>query len=691
MPYSIDPQTGLPVDEQGNLVDAATAGSDTVSESDYPQQYDPNEIDFTPEEAAQVPDGEETQMPAMDVGTDTKQSVSYRGMTPGGLKRSGSLFDRAEARAGQEFAPIAEDTARSIAQTKIAYNERADAIQQIAKASKESSDRQADLLIRQLDFQEHQKELEEQAAAESHAVSQAYITQYREQLAAVNQLAQMNANPLAQLSGGQALGLAGAQFAQGFLKAAYGIGIDVSGQVDKWIDRELQQHQMKVQNMRQGAQDTLHLYDIARQSSQDDYEARQRYRGFVIQGLKTAIEIEAQRFESGVADARAQEQTANLAIEALKTEQTLKDNAYNKYMQMKQLQIQRASQEGQLAISQASLAEQRRHHGELEKAASAKAEKAGDVREFRDPTTGKLLGTISKGQLGDEKRYEKASGAEEAYRLQKPLMDRAVQLYNEASKKGILGEKWWLATDPVAREFHNTITKMAMHTQLAQSGKSSTDQEFARIMGLFPIDKTLQLGGNDKIIINYLEDERNKYDSAIKEYTDAPAGYDQTNRPSADPKTKAMHEAYTKGGAPVTSFGEREYEVAADATGDYQESGQTRQGRDFGSQALRIQASNAWHHLMGTPDAPENHEAVDHMVAAVVDPSMLRRLPQFKDQLPSDEELQKEGMEALQRMASEHVSGDGSLSDDNFLYAKKWLEVLQKDPEGAAKLLHNSW
>src|SRR5690606_37884280 len=147
--------------------------------------------------------------------------------------------------------------------------------------TREFQQREQELQQQVISFNQQAVELEQRMAAQAQAERAAYLAQYKEQLALVKQLALQSGNPMGQLSRAEAIGLAGAQFAQGFL-AAQGVNIDVAGQVDRWVERSIAEHQMKIQNARTAAQETLHLYEIARQNSQDEWEARQRYRGFVI-------------------------------------------------------------------------------------------------------------------------------------------------------------------------------------------------------------------------------------------------------------------------------------------------------------------------------------------------------------------------------------------------------------------------
>src|SRR5574338_251137 len=271
-------------------------------------------LDWLDHPAADVPmPGESDSTPVTDLASyrGPKASASFRGMTDDGLRRAKGLYGEADQRAA---ARVDADTAYSQAQADKAREHLTavgDAYNNEIDRTAEFQRRNDELQRQVIDFNRGAAALEQQLAGEAHAERAGYIAAYKEQLAVVKQLAMQSGNPINQLSRGEAFGLAGAQFAQGFL-AAQGINIDVAGQVDRWVDRSIQEHQMKIANARASADDQLHLYQIARQNSQDEWEARQRYRGFVIAGLQTAIQLNAQRFQSDVAMARAQEHIARL-------------------------------------------------------------------------------------------------------------------------------------------------------------------------------------------------------------------------------------------------------------------------------------------------------------------------------------------------------------------------------------------
>jgi hypothetical protein len=460
-------------------------------------------------------------------GSKVSVSGSHSGMTAAGMKRSKGLFADAEAKAKEDYAPIAEQTRQFGERYAQLARDQANTVNELAALHKEHGQRMGALLQREMDFNQHQSDLELKAAADSKVVREQYLGQYQQQLAAVRQLAAQNANPLGQLGPGQALGLAAAQFAQGFLSAAYKINVDVSGQVDKWIDRELQQHQLRIQNARQDAEGTFHLYEVARQSSQDDFEARQRYRGFVLEGLKTQISQEANTFQSSLADSQAKESLAKLDTELLKTQQGLADNAQNKWLQIQQMRIGEAASQGHLAIERDKAAAEAAHYKAMEKAAGAKNTRIT----FMDPrnvqkdaegnaiTGGKVQWAIKEGLPKEvtDKIYERVMGAQQGYDEVAKGLDRLRMLRSKFPTT--YGPEWYKKrSSPGYAVYDQQRNLVVAEIQKAMTGLAATDKEREMYLSLLQSDKWLEAGSREGARIDNMQEwARGKYDAALSD------------------------------------------------------------------------------------------------------------------------------------------------------------------------------
>lgn len=339
---AFDPSTGLPLDENGNPI-IPEIGTLPWQTGEVPDR-DPDE--FHP--AADVPMPGETAPPKGSY-QGPKVAVATRGITEAGTRKARGFYGEADARAAGRIGDDAAVSGHQIDQSRENYSAVGESLDQAVEATKRFQERENELQTQLGDFHRGAGELEQRLAGEAQAERAQYVAAYKEQLAVVKQLSMQTGNPIGNMTQGEAIGLAGAQFAQGFL-AAQGIQIDVAGQVDRWVERSIQEHQLRIQGARATADDQMHLYEISRQNSADEWEARQRYRGFVIAGLQTAIHLNASRFQSDIAMARAGEQIARLQIEADATERSIADAHFNRANQIYASEYQRAYQMGSLSI-----------------------------------------------------------------------------------------------------------------------------------------------------------------------------------------------------------------------------------------------------------------------------------------------------------------------------------------------------
>lgn len=286
-----------------------------------PAQWNSFIDDSTPQGAAALAQMDPTQ-PAAPAGapqgqpvasTSDAASVAYRGA--GGPQAAADVFGQYRQRAEQQNAADSQLTAEQLGKLQadtetIKNGHRAEIVANLIYA-----DRDSQLRDHMTTIAEGMAQEERGANLQWQAQRQKILGDYQTQLAAVRQLSASTGNPYQGMSGGQQLGLAGAEFAQGFL-AAQGIHIDVSGQIDRWVDRSIATHQQQIANGMTLANDQLHLYDVARQNSMDDAEARQRYAGFVVAGLQSQIQANANRYQSNLANAQAAQAIAQLQVKA---------------------------------------------------------------------------------------------------------------------------------------------------------------------------------------------------------------------------------------------------------------------------------------------------------------------------------------------------------------------------------------
>lgn len=332
-------------------------------------------------------------VPPPGVSQSQSWSAKAQGMTDDGLIKTERLKGQTEQKTTAAMGPMRASTNR----TADAQIQGTQAIQQSvlerAAEEREYHANVAALNDRVADFEDTFRQLDERARADARAEAKEYVATYKQQLAGVRNLMGQNANPLGGLdsTGGFALGMA--QFAQGFL-AARGVQIDVAGQVDRWVERELREHQQKISNSKALADETLTIAGLARQTAQDDAEARLRLRGFVIEGFKARIVAEGSRFQSDIAKASADAQVAKLDIELANNLNTLESAYHEQRLRTRTGIVDEAYKMGQLSIQRAELALKAQAAQREEKAAAAKAAQDANAGLLYDTTTGKPVAQV---------------------------------------------------------------------------------------------------------------------------------------------------------------------------------------------------------------------------------------------------------------------------------------------------------
>lgn len=355
----IDPETGLETDEAGNILPPEATGSDRL-DSEIDAQltselegiaHDPGWNEYLDAPApswspSPLGPGAPVEQPST---LSVEQSGKYRGMTPGGIKQSEALFARTAQQSDPTMARLQTDRDRDLSRSRQTAGVAAESVAEVALKEREHYAELGRIQDRIVDVHKTRLDMEKQAHARVQQESAGHIAAYKEQLAGVRNLAAQDPNPLRHLSGSQKAGLVGAAFAQGFL-APRGIQINVLGQIDAWVDREIQEHQRSIQNARAGAEDTLNLYNIARQTASDDYEARQRLTGMALEMMKTQTLAASMRFQSDVAVARAKGSVADIQAKQDEIERKIRDNFEKQRLDEEKARIDEAHKKGLVSI-----------------------------------------------------------------------------------------------------------------------------------------------------------------------------------------------------------------------------------------------------------------------------------------------------------------------------------------------------
>lgn len=445
------------------------------------------------------------------------------------------------------------------ANATIANRRRKSGLSDEIDATSQMHAEEANLLDRHRDFLDTQAKLEARLHDESKIERQKYLTAAQEQLAAARQLSMMTGNPLGTMGMGSAGGMGMAQFAEGFL-AARGIHLNVTSQIDKMVDRGIQQHQQQIANVRANASDQFHLYDIARQSSEDDYEARQRYRGMVIDGMKTAVQASAARFGSQIAMAQGQQKSAELDMMLNQHLEEQADRYQTKWLDTRKAIASEKIEWGKIAIDKQKIA--------LEEKKNA-AKTNGSWNKIADPFDTKL-GPDGKPVTGGKIKWEIDPSAPDGVKTQAAgKVDTAKQFYSDF-RQGLdrLSELRTKAQDVMkgpeavrgaqSQEYREYKQQRDLLTELMQkhvTGAAAPDAQATRIMNWLKDDNVLESGTNKNFIDNLNENLRKSYENTmngtigvVKKDPNAQPEYESAV--TADPDRKDTFEAKAYGEDP---------------------------------------------------------------------------------------------------------------------------------------------
>ncbi len=546
-----DPETGQPVDDFANeeTPGAAPPGgvqpspADAFSPDDHAllavlsQAPHPGETTGGPDPLIEdfVPGGQGAphEQPAQ-TSTSAAVSSSFKGITPAGKKQAGGIFGATEAKANARNASIEAEYAGHKARLDQGYADTKVAMEAETAANKEHLDELTHIHQAQYDFAKTQADLEAMAQSEAKAKGEQYLSAYKQDMVGVRQLMMQSGNPLGGLDATGGLGLAAAAFTQGFL-GARGINVNVTGQIDKWVDREMAHHQQAIENQKGMAQSQLTLYGIARQGAQDDWEARQRLRGFVIDGMKSQVMMEADRWGSQMAVAEAKRKAAELDIHQTSNDIILRDKVIAQEHQSLRDGIAEASAISTASIQSADLALRRKTEERLQRAQDHK-----DVEPLHlvaDPTNtrvdqfGKpLLGDDGKPVLGGKYTwaYDTSLGKEVTGQTVKKVTDTKAayteinqslaslrDLYEKA-KPYMKGPDMYRNVHPEYRKYEAEKGNIVSSIVRAYSGLAASDQERKTFADRIQPDKLFQEGGNTELIDQFNADLRNHYNTTMQ-------------------------------------------------------------------------------------------------------------------------------------------------------------------------------
>lgn len=503
---------------------------------------------LTPEEEASI-----------EIDPPSAQSVKVAGRGFGPDTGQGALWQKGQEQFAENDARIAANRDLDLQQSRGAYSQAGTALEAQSDVEAEMNRSLASILQEREGFLRDSAELDKTMYAEARAESEQYLAAYRQQMAAVRQMTVTN--PVQSLGALSYGGVSLAMFAQGFL-AAQGINIDVAGQVDRWVDRSIEEQRRQIGQAQAGAEDQLNLWRIAQETSRNDQESRMRYRGMVLEAMTTAVDINAARFAAPLARSAAEVAKAKLAMEQVGVERDIRHG----YEQERLANMKAMRDEAHMRVME-------RFRGwELsiqDRAQKARADKEGkapnlliDSRNVkRDPSTGKVL---SGGLVVGELSHDAPTETQKAVIGKKQLND-AVQsgsdelrkLYNELD--GEFGPGWLRNRKSEAYTLFNAERNRVVGDIMRNfTGLAATDKEAQRWLDQLGDDKTLQLGPNrlPKLIDGMSAWARRGFEQSLDlpgviKYAPEQRGYSQ--QLEVDPETSALVRARASGGERIPS------------------------------------------------------------------------------------------------------------------------------------------
>ena len=467
-----------------------------------PSHYDPSvAATLTPEEEAHL-----------DQHAPLGVKVSSKGFGPD--TGQGTIWQKGYEQFQQNDARLAANRDTDLSQYNAAYGQVQTAIGRNADVEAGLNRAHADILQNRENFIREESELDKTMYAQARAESEQHLNAYRQQIAAVRQMTVTN--PIQALGPMEAGGLSLAMFAQGFL-AAQGIHIDVAGQVDRWVDRSIEEQRRRIGQAEAGAEDQLNLWRIAQDTSRNDLEARQRYRGMVLEAMTTAVDINAARFAAPLAQSAAEVAKAKLTLEKTGVEHSIRHNYETERLANLKAMRDEAHMRVMERFRSQELAIQR---AKADKAAKDLVKVPDPGATVRDPSTHKIIGIKNGWAINPNAPVGLQTSAGEfaakeggAYGNFVSQLDTLCGLRAPAQDdyKERFGPNWLKAYSEDYRNYKRQKDLVGEQLITYMTGAAAPEQQMKRLTGILADDSVFQEGGNAQGIDQLEKWSRNNF------------------------------------------------------------------------------------------------------------------------------------------------------------------------------------
>lgn len=622
---------------------------------------------------AATPPAPPTVQPGQTVKQGTSQAGSYRGITQQGLAATTALNKKADLAAQGDIARFQPQLDQERADYEAVAQQKRQANQLELDAHREHAAETQKLWMAQKSIVNEQHALEQQAYAQSQVVKQNYLANYEHDLMAVRQLAMQTGDPYERMSAGQAFGLIAQHAVAGFLKVG-GHDLGIQEQTDRWVNREIAKHGQQVQDARQNAEGQMHLYNVARQQASDDYEARERFRGMVLEGLKTQIGYEAARYGSQLATATGAQKAAEIDGQLVALKANLGQRQQGLYFEAEKMRIGQAAQQAANSVAwhnakTSRMGEERQERERVDKKNATTT--SAEMFPVYDPFEAQGKDTqpkwfIDKDDKDAMSKFREKESATRAVAAQldnlEALRARAYAKVGGAPVSGIASAKLGNAAGEI-REYLRARTAASATIRRAYSGAAFTEAESKEYLSMLPTETFWESADNVSAIPQLREKIRTDFQASADSYSTKGKGN------VAGPQRAAEHEAMLHGGSETQSV-----------------PGQLVEATDKLEKEKPVAASRAFTELMGSGDWPKGSEpakmqVVETLATIYLNPTYARR--QYSDLPENDKLAQAQAREALQRIAADSDIKDVYLAG----FAQIILDKAESDPEGLSGLL----
>lgn len=634
------------------------------------------------------------QAPVLPTGVDSI-ARTYAGPTAQGVARAEQQGSNIAQRAQGFAAQDAQATNQEIDQYNTAIGREQAAVEDSKQVQRDYSAELSDIGKQQEALYAEAARQEEEARRDAKIAGAEFVDKYSQQLAAVRAMSVDINGPLSKLSTGERGGLALGLFAQGFL-AAQGINIDVQGQINRWVDLSIQEQRRQIDQAERGAQDTLNLYNIARQNSHDDLEARQRYRGYILDSLKSQVEVSAARFNSALAISQADILKAKLDKESALNTAQMRDKHEERVLKEKTWQTDTAYKMQMVNLEQQKV--------ELERERNRAKPPGIKQQLIVDPSDGKYKWVVRQDRINAENDAKVASEAQANYDKIDKQIKEAIQFKQKHANDLVRGYFNALNDRDEAKRFYSAmVDSIAMEMTRAQFGKASSDTEAERVKKLLPFDRWYQNGNNADTWTKLREDVRSSFEATVSAHADAlPQDLQQeAPRNTVNPAVKAEWKATSEGGAAGPRFVQEEVSKVVDVNAKEKPGehnypsqlyskwvGEAKGKRPVGTGFDDLEEADA-DSKSGDQNMSQWAIAIDHLAAGWLRPKEVKEFGDnnyifFGTQNETPDEIRQQSLNALRQIASGETEGGEKVDPKAAMYAK-W--IIKQDEAEARNLV----